>query len=423
MRWHRIAAFLVFASVLAVPGAARAQLKAAPGDWPAWRGPDRTGVSAETGLLQEWPKEGPKQVWKATGLGIGFSTPAVVGDRIYLLGGRSGKEAVIALDAKDGKEVWAVEIGKVGRQGPPDNPGPRSTPTVDSDLLYALGSDGDLACLETAMGKIVWQKNLAKDFDGKPGRYAYSESPLIDGDAVICTPGGSKATLAALNKKTGEVIWKAAVPKGDEAAYASPVVAEVGGVKQYVTFLGGGVVGVAAKDGKFLWRYDKTNTGMTNCPTPLFHDGFVFSASAGRGGGGDALLQLTVEGQDVSAKEVYFKTDLKNHHGGVVRVGDSVYGTTEAGLVCLDFKTGQKKWDDRSVGKGSITAADGRLYVRSENGPIALVEATPDGYKEKGRFDQPDRSKNKAWPHPVIAGGRLFLRDSDILLCYDIKAK
>jgi outer membrane protein assembly factor BamB len=417
-------ALLLSAAVLGLPGPARAQLKAGPGDWPGWRGPDRTGVSPETGLLKEWPADGPKLLWKATGLGGGYSTPALAGGRIFVLGSRAGDEYAIALDATDGKQVWSTRIGAVGRDGPPSYPGPRSTPTVDGDRLYALGSDGDLACLDTAAGKIVWHKNLGKDLEGNRGFWAYAESPLIDGDVLVCTPGGSKATLAALNKRTGDVIWKAVVPQGDQAAYASAIVAEVGGVKQYVQFLNGGVVGVAARDGKFLWRYDQVaipGPRSTNCPTPIFHDQCVLNVGGGRGGGA-GLVRLTADGQGVSAKEVYFNRELANHHGGVVRVGDYVYGTTNTMLLCLDFKTGEKKWEDRSVGKGSIAAADGHLYVRSERGPIALVEATPAGYKEKGRFTPPDRSGRNTWPHPVIAGGRLYLRDQDVLHCYDVKA-
>jgi outer membrane protein assembly factor BamB len=405
-----------------MPGPARAQLKAGSGDCPAWRGADRTGVSPETGLLKEWPPGGPKLLWKTTGLGTGFSTPAVASGRIYLLGSKNQEESVIALDAKDGKQLWATKIGPVGRDGPPSYPGPRSTPTVDGDRLYVLGSDGDLACLDKD-GKIIWQKNFTRDLEGSRGRWAYAESPLIDGDVLVCTPGGPKATLAALDKKTGTVIWKAQVPEGDQAAYASVIIAEVGGVKQYVQFLGKGVVGVAAKDGKFLWRYDKTS-GTTNCSTPIFHDGCVFNSAAGRGTGGAALLRLSADGQGVSAKEVYFDKVLANHHGGVVLIGDNLYGTNNTGLVCMDFKTGAIKWQDRAVGKGSVTAADGRLYVRGErDGQVALVEATPSGYHEKGRLQQPDRGRRNAWPHPMIAGGCLYLRDDDVLLCYDIKAR
>ncbi len=422
MPWKRmmVAMAVVF---LGMSREAPAQLKAAPGDWPAWRGADRTGVSTETGLLKEWPKDGPKLLWKVSILGGGYSTPAVAHGRLYLMGSKGGEEYAVALDARDGKQIWATKIGAVGKPNQrPSYPGARSTPTVDGEHIYVLGSDGDLACLGMD-GKILWHKNLLKDFGGNSGIWAYAESPLIDGETLVCTPGGAKATLLALNKKNGEVIWKSAVPGGGAAGYASVIIAEGAGVKQYVQFLGNGVVSVAAKDGTFLWKYTK-NSGITNCATPIAHDGYVFTSAAGRGnGGGGALVQLTSADKGVSAREVYFNRDLTNHHGGVVRVGDYLYGTNNTGLVCLDFKTGEKKWQDRSVGKGSIMAADGCLYVRGENGSVALVEATPSGYKEKGRFEQPSRGSKPAWPYPVVANGCLYLHDGETLLCYDIKAK
>jgi len=427
---------LLLAAALTTPGAAHAQLKAVVGDWPAWMGPDRTGVSPETGLLKEWPKDGPKLLWKASDIGNGYSTPSVAGGKIFLISNRgTDDEFVLALSAKDRKKIWSKKIGKVGNpnQRPP-YPGSRSTPTVEGDTVYVLGSDGDLACLDVATGEVRWKKNLRTEFGGKPGIWAYAESPLIDGDVLVCTPGGDKATLLALNKKNGAMIWQAPVPKGEAAggrnamtgntaAYASPIVATVGNVKQYIQFLHGGLVGVSAKDGKLLWRYEGVK-GITNCTTPLFHDDCVFVSAAGRGRSatsGSALVKLTASDGRITTKEVYHIQDLANHHGGVVRVGGYVYGTSNSGLVCIDFKTGETKWQNRSVGKGSIAAADGRLYVRSEDGPTALVEAMPGRYKELSRFEQPDRSGKKAWPHPVIAGGRLYMRDQDVLLCFDVK--
>jgi len=207
-------------------------------DWPQWRGPQRDGISKETGLLQQWPKEGPKLVWQVKDIGFGYSTPAVVGDHLYLLSNKgSSDEFVQALSVKDGKQVWSTRLGKVGPNRGPQYPGSRSTPTVERDVLYALGSDGDLACVETAKGKVRWRKNLRSDFGGQPGAWAYSESPLIDGDVLVCTPGGSTATMVALNKKNGEVLWKSPFSDGDQAGYASAIVVEAAGVKQYVQFL------------------------------------------------------------------------------------------------------------------------------------------------------------------------------------------
>jgi outer membrane protein assembly factor BamB len=398
-------------------------------DWPQWRGPDRTGVSKETGLLKEWPKEGPKQVWKNNQVGGGFSTPAVAGGRVYLLGSKDNEEYLIVLDAADGKEQWRTKIGKVGRDGPPSYPGPRSTPTLDGDRIYLLGSDGDLVCVEKAKGEVRWKKNLKTDLAGDVGRWAYAESPLVDGDLLVCTPGGKEATLAALDKKTGETVWKSAVPGGDAAAYSSEIAIDVGGVRQYVQFLANGVVGVDARTGKFLWRYDKTKDQAATIPTPLFHDDSVFTSTARNGSG---LVRLKVDKGAVSAEQVYYNTTKLSSTGGEVCVGDYVYGTNDAGdLVCMDFKTGEVKWHDPSVGWGSLCCVEGMLYVRGQGGNgfgaeekpawVALVEATPDGYKEHGRFEQPEHGDKPAWPHPVVADGRLYLRDGEVLFCYDIK--
>jgi outer membrane protein assembly factor BamB len=418
---HRISFGLLLAGVLIAPSAAHAQLKAAPGDWPGWRGPDRTGVSTETGLLQQWPPEGPKLLWKATGLGGGYSAPSVANGRVFVMGSKKEEEYVMALDVKDGNLLWSSKVGAVGENIGPSYPGPRSTPTVDGEVLYTLGSDGDLVCAETETGKIRWQKHLAKEFDGNPGNWAYCESILIDGDVLVCTPGGPTATMLALNKRTGAVLWKAEVEGGNQAGFASAIVAEVDGFKQYVQFLGVGLIGVSARDGKLLWHY-RGNLGGTSCATPIFHDGCIFSTSSGNArAGGDALLRLKPAGQGY--KEVYLVREMLNFHGGVVRVGEYVYGTGGNGLVCLDFKTGERKWIERSVGRGSLVAADGHLYLRGERGSMTLAEAVPTGYKEKGRFQQPFRSRFPTFTHPVIAGGRLYLRDENVLLCYDVKAK
>ena len=318
-------------------------------NWPQWRGPERTGLSKETGLLREWPKAGPKLMWERKDIGGGYSTPAVVDDRLYLMADRKGEEFVIALAVKDGTEVWATAVGKVGPNKGPQYPGTRSTPTVDGERIYALGSDGDLACLEKDKGKLVWSKNLRKAFDGTPGAWAYSESVLIDGDRLICTPGGKKATMVTLRKKDGQTVWKCAIPQGDAAGYASPIVVEVGGVRQYVQFVGGGLVGVDAKTGKFLWRYDKTKDPAANIPTPVFHDGCVFSSTSRNGTG---LNRIKVSEGEVSSEQVYFNTTKLNSIGGVVRVGNYIYGTERAGRPGLHgFQDGRVEVASR-LGRG-----------------------------------------------------------------------
>jgi outer membrane protein assembly factor BamB len=393
-------------------------------DWPQWRGPNRDGISKETGLLKTWPKEGPKLVWQVKDLGGGYSTPAIASGRIYLISNQGLEdESVKALDDK-GAQIWTTRIGKVGNPDQsPNYPGSRSTPTVDGSSIYALSSDGDLVCLDTN-GKVIWQKNIRTEFGGKPGKWAYSESPLVDNDAVLCTPGGAGATVVSLNKKSGDVIWKCAVPEGDVAGYASVIATEIGGAKQYVAFTANGLIGIDAKIGKFLWRYEATKgaSGMSIL-TPVSRDGIVFSGGSKTGGG---AVKLVSANGSVTAEQVYFDTKLPTAIGGAVLVGDSLYGCTSQALVCADFKTGQTKWTERSIAPGSLCYADGRLYLHGESGDVALIEATPEAYSEQGRFTPPNPPARvgrgeKAWAYPVVANGQLYIRDTQNMWCYDIK--
>ena len=395
-------------------------------DWPQWRGPARDGHSSEKGLLKEWPTAGPKLVWQSTEAGSGYSTPAVVGERLYLLGNDGlENESVRALAVQDGKQIWAKRLGQVGNpKQQPSFPAARSTPTVDGDVLYALGSDGDLACLELKTGNVRWQKNLRKDFGGKPGEWAYSESPLVDGNVVFCTPGGREAAIVALNKSNGELVWKCALPEGDDAAYASPILLEAGGKKQTLHQLKKALVGVDAKTGKLLWRYDKAVSRYgANIPTPVTADGLIYTAGAGTGGGG---FKLKAREDGFEVEQIYFEAKLPASIGGSVKVGDYLYGTTAQALLCIEFATGKIKWEERALGAASLCVADGCLYLQGENGTVALVEATPEGYREKGRFtpsERPKRSQGmeKAWTYPVVAQGRLFLRDHNMAWCYAVK--
>ena len=403
-------------------------LPAFAADWPQWRGPHRDGHSAETGLLKEWPKEGPKRLWQVTDLGTGYATPAIVNGRIYVLANEGMEnEFVQARDVKDGKKLWSTRLGNVGKPDQqPKFPAARSTPTVDGELMYVLGSDGDLACLETASGKVRWQKNIRTELGGKPGNWAYAESPLVDGGAVICTPGGSEATLVALQKKTGEVLWKCALPEGDEAGYASAQVLEVGGVRQYVQLVQKGLVGVEAKSGKFLWRYGKaTSRYNANIPTPVVVGDTVYVGSAGTGGG---AVKLKAKDGGFEAEQLYFEAKLPTAIGGALKIGDHLFGTTAQAMLCVDFATGQVKWEDRALGAASLCFAEGRLYLHGENGDVALVEASAEGYRERGRFTPPDQPKRaagmeKAWAYPVVAEGRLLIRDHASLWCYDVSAR
>jgi outer membrane protein assembly factor BamB len=382
-------------------------------DWPQWQGPDRTRISTATGLLKEWPATGPAVVWTAKGLGSGFGSMAVAGDLVFVQGTRDRRSVVIALHRADGKEVWSKALGASVSND--QGPGPRSTPTVDEDRVYALTENGDLACLKTD-GTAVWQRNILSDFWGSQLRWLVSESPLIDGAHLVVSPGGRNAGMVKLDKMTGETVW-AATALSDSAGYSSVVAADVHGVRTYLTLTASAGVGVRASDGKLMFRYSKAANRTANVATPVFSDNTVFFTSGYGTGGG--LLDLTVRNGEVAATERYFTLSMKNHHGGVVLVDGYLYGFNDSILTCLDFATGRVMWRHRSVGKGSVSFADGHLYVQSETNLVGLVEATPSGYREKGRFEIPDKGLS-SWAHPVVSNGRLYVRNQDTMLVYDI---
>jgi len=394
---------------------------AAPSDWPQFRGPNRDDISPDVGLLKQLPTSGPPLEWKATGLGAGYSTVSIVGSRVYTIGERREFSSVVALNVANGKPVWTAKLGKPGAPGMPSFYGPRSTPTVEGDLLVAVGQWGELVCLQAETGKALWRKDYGKDFGGKRPSWGFSESPLIDGDQVVITPGGAEGSVVALNKKTGALLWRS---KGftDSPAYSSLIIAQIGGVRQYIQLTEKSVVGVAAADGTVLWRAPRPGR-VAVIPTPIYSDGFVYVTSGY--GVGCNLFKVTAADGKFTAAEVYANKAMANHHGGVIKVGDFVYGHSDGkGWTCQDFKSGEVKWQEKEkFGKGAIAYADGHFYLRGEDkGTMALIDASPDGYVERGRFAQPDRSRNKAWPHPVITGGKLYLRDEDVLLCYRLKA-
>ncbi len=407
----RTAAALILA--LAVPANA--------GDWPEFRGPKRDDLCTETGLLKQWPVGGPPLVWKAVGLGEGYSGVAVVGNRIYTAGDKGEASFMVAFDTA-GKPVWSAKLGKSGPVGDPKFEGPRSTPTVDGDLVFELSQWGELACFEAGSGKEVWRKELVKDFSGTLPQWGYAESPLVDGDNVMVTPGGPKGIVVALNKKTGAVVWQSK-ELTDPAHYSSLIIATIGRAKQYVQLTPESVAGVAAADGKLLWRANRKGR-VAVIPSPICDDGYVY-VSSGYGVGCN-LFKITGSGGSFGAEQVYANKVMANHHGGVIKIGDYVYGYSDGkGWTAQNFKTGAAKWQENKLGKGSLVYADGHFYLRQEDGKgtVALIAASPDGYQEHGRFDPPNRSSKNSWPHPVIAGGRLYLRDQDILLCYDLTAK
>ena len=390
-------------------------------DWPQWRGPERRNQSQETNLLREWPKDGPPLAWKIDNLGRGFSGVAVAGGRVYTIGDEGDDSFLRCLEEKDGKTVWSTKIGRAGESG--RYYGPRSTPAVDGGHVYALAREGELVCLDTKDGKEVWRKHLRTDFGGSLPRWGYAESVLVDENRVVCTPGAQNGTLIALNKMTGETLWRT---KGwtDAAHYSSPVRAEIHGIPQYVQMTADSVAGVGVADGKLLWRAERKGKTAV-IPTPLVQDNLVF-VSSGYGVGCN-LFQIDKAGNALTAKEVYSGKQIVNHHGGMVLLDGYVYGVDDSGsLKCIEMKSGKEAWSNPCVrSKGSLTLADGRLYVRSEarDGTIALVEASPAAYRETGRFNQPDRSRDNSWPHPVVANGKLYIRDQGVLLCYDVRAK
>ncbi len=440
MRISTWASALSLCAAVALAGGLAAQQKAAPkkamtaaggGEWPQFHGPNRDNVSTEKGTLHEWPQGGPALAWKSSGLGVGLSSVSIAGGRIFTMGDRGAEQFVIALSLSDGKQLWATKVGPAHHD---EYGGPRGTPTVDGDLLYAVGTSGDLVCLETATGRERWRKNFERDYGGRMStQWMFAESPLVDGNKLVFTPGGSSAGIVAVDKKTGADVWRAAIPNigsagRDGAGYASIVISNGGGVKQYVQLMGRGVVGVRADDGKFLWGYNRVANTVANIPTPVIKGDYVFTSTGYQIGA--ALLKLARSGDGVSATEVYFldSRTFQNHHGGMVLVGDHIYaghGHNRGFPICIEFMTGKVAWggDIRNGGSGSaaVLYADGNLYFRYQNGTMKLIEATPAGYREKGSFEIP--GANLSWPHPVVAGGKLYLREQDNLYVYDVRAQ
>jgi outer membrane protein assembly factor BamB len=408
-------AVLLVASLTASRGAAA--------DWPQWRGPNRDGKSADTGLLKTWPAGGPPLAWKATGLGRGYSGVTLAGDRIYTMGDFGETNLVLALRRADGKRLWSTPLGKAGAPGWGGFAGPRSSVTVDGDRLYALGQYGEFACLEAATGQVRWRRHLTDDFGGERPEWGFSESPLVDGPRVVLTPGGSQGAVVALDKMTGALLWQTKEFK-DPAHYSSLIAVELGGVRQYVQLTAEHVVGIVPEDGRVMW--ESVRPGRTAVITTPVAQGNLVYVTSGYGVGCN-VFGLTRTGEGFNAEEVYANKEMANHHGGVILRGNHVYGHSEGkGWTCQELRTGKAVWQDKEIlGKGSIAFADGLFYLRREDGPgtVVLAEVSPTGVKEKGRFDQPERTDQKSWTHPVIAGGCLYLRDQDLLLCYDVRQR
>lgn len=411
----------------------------ATGDWPQWRGPNRDGKAPDRGLVNHWPEGGPRLLLEATGLGTGYSSVAVTGGKVFTLGdltaaeGREEGQYILALDAASGEQLWQTRIGPIWDDR---YPGPRSTPTVDGERIYTLGTAGDLVCLTAADGTVLWQRNLVREFGGSLMKaqgswdWKYAESPLVDGDRVVITPGGPDAFMVALDKGDGKVLWKATLPPLEGpgtpgAGYSSIVISEAAGVRQYVQLAGPGLIGIEASSGRFLWAYTRVANNVANIPTTLV-DGDTVFASSGYGTGA-ALLRLLKTEDGVAAEEVYFLPGetFQNHHGGLILADGVIYtgsGHNKGLPVALKKDEGKLAWGPvRNAGKSSaaITYADGHLYLRYQDGLMVLVEATPEEYREKGSFRIPD-VKRESWSHPVIADGRLYLREQEHLYVYDL---
>ncbi len=413
---------LVTLSLLLMIGTAgTSELGAAEANWPQWRGPNRTDVSSETGFLKSWPAAGPKLVWRVETCGRGYAGPAVVGNRLYTLGGRSGRDELLALDATTGNEVWSARVGDMLEHDRGD--GPRSTPTVVGDRVFALSSKGDLICVKAASGERVWNVSF-EEIGGTPPNWGYCESPLVDAGRVICTPGGGDGTVAAFSAANGDLLWRTE-QLTDDAQYASPIAVDLNGTRQYIQLTMKTLVGLNPSDGKLLWKSEWPGQ-VAVVPTPIFHDRHVFITSGY--GVGCKLVEID---DDYDVRDVYFNKNMKNHHGGVILVDGHLYGYSDGyGWICQNFESGEIVWSEKKkLGKGAIAYADGRLYCFAESdGTTVLIDASPAGWKERGRFKLPKDSELRQarwliWTHPVVTGGRLYLRNQELLYCYDVAAK
>lgn len=398
-------------------------------NWPTFRGANRTGVSNDTGLADRWSDDGPELVWTAEGAGRGYASLAISDGKIYTLGdalstAADDDEYLVCFDQKSGRQLWASKTGAAWNGGQESWQSSRSTPTVDGDRVYVVTAYGELICYGTN-GSERWRRNLKEDFGGKKADgWGYSESVLIDGNKLVCTPGGTQCTIAALDKMTGEAIWQTVRDDDRGAGHASPVIANVGGTKVYVQTTGSGALGVRADDGKLLWSYEIKRTTAV-IPTPIVKDDLVFF-TAGYGTGGTLIRQVPT-GDGITAEEIYpTNPKLENKHGGIVLVDGYLYGDAGDGGIpfCADLMTGEVKWKSRGSGKksASVTAADGKLVFRFSNGTVALVPASSEAYNETGSFKTPDSGDRPSWAHPVIVGGKLYLREGDKILCYNLKA-
>ena len=388
--------------------------------WPCFHGPRGDNQSTEKGLLQQWPADGPRLIWTATGIGAGFSSVTLSGGLIYTAGNGGENTVVTALDL-DGKTRWQAKCGKAWTNGPG---GTRATPTIDGDRLYYENPYGDVVCLNAQTGEQIWGVNILDQFGSSNITWGLSESIVVDGDRVLCLPGGPNVSVVALDKRTGDVVWKAPSAEGDLAGYATPLLVEHEGLRIILTMTARAVIGVNADTGDLLFRYPHKTNYDVNATTPLFHEGWVFITS-GYGTTGSVMLQLKVQGPKVDAEKVWESRELDNHHGGAILLDGAIYSASHnfngGKWICLDWKTGKRQYAERGVGKGSLTYADGMLYTYSEGRDVGLVPATPAEHKVVSEFKTPSGPDGPTWAHPVVCGGRLYLRHDDKLYAYDVQ--
>lgn len=389
-------------------------------NWPQWQGPTRNGLNQESGLLKAWPEGGPKLLWMNNSAGLGYSGPAVVDGVLYTLGSRKGVEMALAYDASTGKELWAGEIGTEFENNWGN--GPRSTPAVSQGYVYALGAQGNLVCFDAKNGSELWRKSLI-ELGGSNPYWGYSESPLVDGGVVVVTPGGEQGALAALDCESGEVVWRS-TELTDTPHYASIVPAEIQGKPQYVQLLPKRLVGVARDTGKLLWEYGWPGETAV-IPTPIVSGDRIYMTSGY--GVGCAMVSITPE---FKVREAFNNKRMKNHHGGVVLLDGHVFGhSDQVGWVCQNFETGKMLWrEEGALDKGAIAYADGHFYcIGEDSGDVALIEASTEGWKQTGRFTLTPQTKlrkdsGRIWTHPVVVDGKLYLRDQELLFCFDVRA-
>jgi len=405
-------AWLLVTTLLGVPGAA--------GDWPQFHGPRRDNISTETGLLKRWPAGGPKLLWTARGLGHGFSSLSVGGGRIFTAGNIGDQTAVTALDLS-GKTQWQIKCGGAWtRKGL--YPGTRGTPTLDGKRLYFESPLGDVVCLDAANGKKLWGLNILSKFQGKNINWALSESVLIDGDRLICCPGGAEGGVVALDKLTSKVVWKCRT--GDQAGYATPVLVEYKGLRMILTLTLKAMIGVNADTGKLLWRVKHLSYADENVLRPIYHDGHVFVSTVAAG---SRKWKINVQGKAASVEQVWLSKKMDNHHGGVVLLNGHLYGSscafTRDKWICLNWRSGKTLYVAAGVGKGSLTVAEGMLYILGERGTMGLVVPSPEAHKVVSRFKLPEGGKGLWWAHPVVCDGRLYVRHGEFLYAYDVKER